>query len=650
MNYWKNIIASVFILFVFTVDMVAQQKLSSSNKKAIKLYQEGKGYYDRRNNELAELTFLAALEKDPNFAEAELLLAYVYLEQNAYDKAIEHYEKCIKISPNLFPEIYFDLGGLYINQGKYEAAKGHFSTYLNYGKLMHSTMATHGLRDCEFAIEAMKSPVPFAPVNMGESINTPLPEYFPSITADGKTLLFTRRLNDKRTYTGYNEDFFISYHNGSNWSKGRNVQPINSLTNEGAPTFSSNGRFLIFTSCNDPVENYGKGKTGHGSCDLFYTYKIGDNWTAPKNLNTPINTKNWESQPSFSSDGKTLYFVRGSRTRGGIKNQDIYVSELSEGGIWGAPEKLSDVINTPFSEESVFIHPDGKTLYFSSNGHTGMGGLDIFVSKKDKDGNWSKPKNLGYPINTFNDENSLLVSADGKLAYFASNREGGYGSLDLYQFELPESARPEPVTYLAGRVYDAVSKKPLEARFELIDLETGDLVVQSYADKITGEYLVCLPSSRDYALNASHDGYLFFSENFTLTGSNSTDPYQKNVPLDQIKVGEKVVLKNVFFETSKFDLKPKSKVELDKLIEFLSENNLIKIELGGHTDNVGDSKSNQLLSQQRAEAVYTYLVDGGISSDRLSTKGYGDTMPIADNDTEKGRAENRRTEFKIIEK
>ncbi|MCO6501115.1 MAG: PD40 domain-containing protein [Vicingus serpentipes] len=640
----------IILLFIsISSSSLAQQKLSSENKKAIKFYTQGKEYYDARKNELAEVNFLSAIEKDPNFIEAELLLAYVYTEQGEYKKAIEHYNRCIIINPDFFPEMYPSIAMMQLKYGDYEEAKKNFEKYLSISgpPLMMKSIAEDGLRNCYFAIEAMKNPVPFNPVNMGEAINSPLPEYFPSISVDGNTFLYTRRLESKMTYTGFNEDFYVSHKTGGEWGKSFNVKPINSLNNEGAPSLSANGRFLIFTSCEDPAEGYGRDRKGYGSCDLFYTFNVGDNWTPPKNLGPTINSKHWETQPSFSADGKTLYFIRGIG-RPPNKQQDIWTSELTEEGTWTEPKRLSNVINTRGVEESVYIHPDGQTLYFSSNGHPGMGGLDIFMSKKDEQGEWTTPINLGYPINTFNDENSLLVGADGKIAYFASDREGGFGGLDLYQFELPQYAQPERVNYLAGKVYDAQTKKSLGAKFQLIDLSTGKIVVESYADESSGKYLVSLPINKEYALNVSHDGYLFHSENFTLTSGTAQDPFIKDVKMNPIKEGETVILKNVFFETNKFDLKPKSKIELDKLVDFLKKNPTVAIELGGHTDNVGNSKLNQVLSDNRAKAVYDYLVEKSIAKDRLSTKGYGDTQPIASNDTEDGRAENRRTEFKVL--
>ncbi len=645
----KNIFLLIIVFFVTSCSQ-AQESLSTTNKKAIKYYKAGINYYDARKNELAEVNFLSALEKDPDFAEAELLLAYIYTEKGDKEKAINHYLKSIKIKPDLFPGTYASVGVLLMKYGRYKEAKENFTKYLTYtsSPLMMKPMAEKGLKDCEFALDAIKNPVDFNPINMGEAINSEYPEYFPSISVDGRTLLYTRRLPSKRTASGFNEDFYIAHFDGKNWKKSYNLKGVNSMNNEGAPTLSANGQLLIFTICEE-FGDYGQGKKGYGSCDLFYSYRYGKMWSKPKNLRTPINTRNWETQPSFSSDGKTLYFIRGVG-RPPNRQQDIFSATLSEKGTWSVPKRLSNVINTSGTEESVFIHPDGKTLYFSSDGHPGMGGLDIYKSTKQDDGTWSTPINLGYPINTFADENSLLVSAKGDIAYFASDRKGGYGGLDLYQFKLPKEARPESVTYLKGKVYDKATKEVLAAKFELIDLATGKVVVRSFSDETTGDYLVCLPPNKDYALNVSHDGYLFYSENFTLTETTNEQPFQKNVPMNKIEVGKSVVLKNVFFETAKFDLKPKSKIELDKLIRFLQKNSTVKIELGGHTDNVGGKKANLTLSQNRAKAVYNYLVEHGIDKARLTTKGYGDTQPVAKNDNEKGRAANRRTEFKVIAK
>jgi outer membrane protein OmpA-like peptidoglycan-associated protein len=406
---------------------------------------------------------------------------------------------------------------------------------------------------------------------------------------------------------------------------------------------------LIFTACEYADGTYGGERTGAGSCDLFFSMKSSNSWSPAENMGKGINTGAWESQPSFAANGRTLYFVRGKRTATGIREQDIYYSSLDDNGRWSAPMKVPGRVNTSFEEESVMIHPDGRTMYFSSNGHSGMGGLDIFRSRMLPNGDWDTPVNLGYPINTFRNENSLQVTVNGNIALFASDRDGGYGGLDLYQFELYEEARPTPVTYVAGTVADKLSFKKLEAHLELIDLETGRLIAESYSNQGSGQFLLCIPSGKDYALNVNKDGYLFHSENFSLKNYTAMKPYQLEILLQKLRPGASIVLNNVFFETNKWDLKPESLVELNRLVDLLSANPDKKIEIGGHTDNVGSDDANLTLSQNRSKAVVDYLVKKGIDASRLTSKGYGETTPIANNDTDEGRSKNRRTEFKIIQ-
>jgi outer membrane protein OmpA-like peptidoglycan-associated protein len=361
-----------------------------------------------------------------------------------------------------------------------------------------------------------------------------------------------------------------------------------------------------------------------------------------------VNTNRWETQPSFSSDGKTIYFIRGDYGRG---NGDIYTATLQNNGKWSAPKKLSDKINSTGDEESVFIHPDNQTLYFSSDGHVGMGGKDIYVSRRQPNGEWGEAINLGYPINTAGDENSFFVSRDGKTAYFASDRDGGFGGLDIYSFDLYEAARPGKTIYVKGKVFDAVTKLPLEADIDVVDLETKQSVLQYASDKKKGEFLICLPLNKNYAFNTSRPGYLFHSENFALNENKDYKPIIINIPLSPITKDSSVILRNVFFDTDKFNLKEESKVELDKLVDFLKKNPTLKIELSGHTDNVGDKKHNQVLSENRAKAVEDYLAANGIAKERLTHKGYGDTKPICPkNDSDDCRQTNRRTEFKVIAK
>lgn len=642
-------INTVFLLLILVCSMSFAQpgKYTTTNSKAIKYFESALKNYQDRDNKSAEEDLRKALEKDPDFVEAYHLMANIYVEAKQLEKAAEQYEKSFLIKADFFPNSYYTVANIYFNIGKYTEAKNKYEKFLTYpsGPDEYRYMAKKNILNCEYAELAIKNPVPFSPVSMGDNINTFNHEYFPSITADGKYFLFTRNLKDDQAVAGYQEDFYVSKQtNELKWDESHPMgPPINTPDNEGAPSISADGQIIVYAGCNR--------QDGKGSCDIYYSRKVGNKWSKPVNIGPPINTRNWETQPSFSSDGKTLYFVRGQVTREGVKNQDIYYSVLSKEGYWGEPVSIGSKINTPDREESVFIHPDNQTLYFSSNGHIGMGGLDIYMSKKQPNGEWGKPINLGYPINTYNDENSLLVSPNGEIAYFASNREGGKGGLDLYQFDLYKDVRPEKITYVNGKVFDVRTKKPLGATFELIDLETAQIVIESESNIGNGEFLVCLTANKNYALNVSKNGYLFYSENFSLKEiADLSKPFQMDIPLQPIDTGTSVVLKNIFFETNKFDLKEESKSELQRLVDFLTTNKTLKVEIGGHTDNVGDKKQNIVLSQNRAKAVYDYLVAKGIVADRLTYKGYGDTLPKVPNDTPENKAKNRRTEFKITGK
>ena len=640
---------SLLVFFSCNTSLSIAQS-TSSDKKAQKLYSEAQALYQGYKLNEAEITLLKALERDPNFVEAQTLLAYIYIDNHQEDKAKESFEKAISINPRAIPNNFYFLGELELKDGNYEKAKKRLSQFITAAEINPKLLdrANKQLDNIDFAIHAKQNPYPFDPINLGPNINSEFLEYFPSMTVDEKTILFTRRLPDQRSPTKYNEDFYISKKVNGEWQKAQNMgAPINTEINEGAPSMAANGQLLIYAAC-EIFGNYGGGKLGKGSCDLFYSVKNDQVWTKPINLGGLINTNNWETQPSFSADGKSLYFVKGKKGMQSMSDGNIYVTKLQKDGSWSKPAPLNANINSKGNEESVLIHPDGKTIYFSSDGHVGMGGLDIFMSQLDENGEWGPAINLGYPINTHKNENSLLVSPNGKIAIFASDREGGFGGLDLYQFDLPQNFAPNKVTYFAGKIFNSKTKKPLGARFELLDLETGETVIEAYSDNSTGEFLITLPTGKNYALNSSKTGYMFFSENFSLIDYQSEKPFVQNVPLNPILAGEKIVLKNIFFETAKYDLKDESKVELDKLVAFLTKNDKLVIEIGGHTDNAGSSQSNLILSKNRANSVKEYLIKNGIVSMRLQTKGYGANEPITDNSTSEGKAKNRRTEFKII--
>ncbi|MBL1279277.1 MAG: PD40 domain-containing protein [Fluviicola sp.] len=669
-----------YLVFILSLLIFAScstaQHYSTKSKKAIKLFEQGKdaprNSIDRERNTpnfRLGLKYLSqAIEKDPNFWEAHMVAGEFAETIGDYELAIDHFEKALAINPQRQStgSTYFYLANLQQAVGQYDKAIQNIDLFQQFRNANQELIRqSHQIRASSvFAKEAMTNPLEFNPINIGPGINTAQPEYFPTITVDGKTILFTRRVKDGRVRGEFQEqeDFFVSQLSNKNIWQTAIAMPsnINTINNEGAPTIAADGRSLVFVACPDRTgTNYGENRNGRGSCDLFYTKKLGSRWTNPINLPGKVNTYDWETQPSLSSDGKTMYFIRGVKKRGQTNNSDIYVTRLQEDGTWGVAKRLPDYINTPNEEESVLIHPDGKTLYFASRGHVGMGGSDLFVTRMDNNGNWSKPENLGYPINTKFDENSLMVAADGEIAFFASNREGGFGDLDIYYFVMPEHLRPTKTLYFEGLVYDINTRKPVPGKFQLIDLATGKEVVYSEADKITGEFMVSLPVNKEYALNVSYPGYAFFSQNFNMTNPEGLEAIHMDVPLVPLKDGgQSIILANIFFDLNKSILRKESYVELDKLVSFLKENAEIKVEIGGHTDSRGDKQKNLTLSNNRAKSVYDYAIEKGIDKSRLSFKGYGSSVPVnsdvaitkmaSKEEKEVAHQANRRTEYRIV--
>lgn len=633
------------LLFVFSSSLIAQdyintktapQKLKDSYKKAYN-YIAGSELAKGRK-ELSKI-----IKKYPTFVNAYLIMGESYRSEKNLAKAVEYFEKAAQIAPDYDARIYYSLGTIAMEQNKYAEAEIQFTKFLSYPQKAEKLKqkAEKMLGDAKFRPEALANPLAFAPQNMGENINSDRRDYFPSITADENIFVYTVQKGEGRAAQ---EDLHMSIRKDGEWQKSFPIPGINTNENEAAQSISADGKLLVFTVCNRQED--------FGSCDLYFSKKINGKWTTPQNIGQPINSGSWESQPSVSPNGDAIYFTRGGARGQGHK--DIFVSYLQDDGKWGIPQNIKE-LNTPFNEGSPYIHPDGQTLYFSSNGHPGMGELDLFMSAKQADGSWGTPKNLGYPINSPNAEEALAVQLDGELAYIASDREGGMGSLDIYQFRLPKAIRPNPATYAKALVIDAQTKQPLSASLEIVDLETASPFLKSYTDK-DGEFLVCLPIGKDYALNVNKKSYLFHSENFALKEASSKDePFLLVIELQKIQnkpspnVNVKpTILKNVFFATGSATLKTSSKIELTKLKEFLEQQPQLKIQLNGHTDDVGDDNDNLILSKNRAIAVKTYLEQQGIAPERLTAKGFGETKPIESNETAKGRANNRRTEFEII--
>jgi outer membrane protein OmpA-like peptidoglycan-associated protein/type II secretory pathway pseudopilin PulG len=491
-------------------------------------------------------------------------------------------------------------------------------------------------RSYEFAIEfAKKNTVKnyvFAPQNLGPSINTAEPEYFPSLSIDGKEFIFTRRLNN------YNEDFFSTLKTGAGWQKSQPLKgDINTPQNEAGQNISQDGQWLVFTA--------NSRQQGFGNFDIYISYLTAAGWSEAQNLGGKVNSDQWDSQPCLSPDKRDLYFA--SRRFGGLGGSDIYVCHMQTNGRWSEPENLGAEINTTGDDQCPFIHADNQTLYFTSNGLQGYGGNDLFYARKGPGGAWSKPMNLGYPINTINDEGTLFIAADGITAYYASDRSDSKGSHDIYSFELPSNIRPYKTLWVKGKVLDKKTNKGIPASVELIELSTKQVISKVQTDE-TGNYFITLPVGKDYAFNVNRKGYLFYSDNFLMSNRSPDSTYQKDIALQPIETNASVVLNNIFFDVNKFEIKQNSQVELDKLIQLLTENPNLKIEISGHTDNVGKAADNLLLSNNRAKAVVKYLVGKNIAPQRLAAKGYGATKPVADNKTETGKALNRRTEMKVV--
>lgn len=667
----NTLLLSIFFLFFYSCS-TAQFPYSSKSKKAIHYFElaekapkegmdEMTGAYDFKSG----IELLGkALEKDSNFWEAHLLAAEFNEIVRNYTQAIFHYKRALEIDPNhsISGSTSYHLASCQMAVADYQGAIKSCDIYLrNPNSKEENLGAVRRMQDCaNFSIYAMKNPKPFEPINMGPAVNTNFSEYYPTITVDGNTMLFTRRIVD---YQGENkreqEDFYVTHQIDQVWSRAYPMpKNVNTPYNEGAPTISPDGKKLIFVACTDESGiDYGANRQGRGSCDLFITEQNGKSWSNPVNLPGKVNSTHWETQPSLSADGKTLYFIRGLRSRDGKRDSDIYMAKLLADGTWGLAEPLPPHINSNQNEESVLIHPDGKTLYFASRGHVGLGGSDLFVSRMDDKGNWGTPQNLGYPINTLSEENSLMVSPEGDIAFFASDRPGGYGLMDIYSFRLPKEDQPIRTLYFDGFVFDAKTKKALGASFQLTNLSNGQVVIQSKADEIDGTFMVPLPVNTDYAIEVSRPGYLPYSLNFNMTLKENEQSYHIQIPLNPENSSTENILSNVFFDLNQAKLRPESIVELTSLVNYLKAHPTLKIEIGGHTDSRGNAQENLALSTERAKAVHDFLVSKGIVANRLSYKGYGSTSPIITdatiqemrdaNEKEKAHQKNRRTTYTL---
>ncbi len=622
----------ILVLMLFsTVSACAQ------SKKSLKHFEKARNAIREDNIEDA-LKYLDKInKKDPDFANAWILKGDIYRSVERYNDAIENYKSALKTGKAHY--ILFNLGEVSFLNQQYDESIKYMEQYLQLNRAAPRAQdkAERLIRSSEFARVAIKNPFPFSPKNLGEAINDEGHQYFPSISADGRHLVFTER---KVKGPRQDEDFYESFlDENEEWlPKKRLIGRLNTSQNEGAQSLSADGNTLYFAGCQRP--------DGYGSCDIYVAFKHQNGeWSEPQNLGENINTGAWESMPSISPDGHTLYFVRGKDMRASVMT--IMYSEKRKDGTWTKAKPIPGKVNTPYRETTPFIYFDNQRLYFASDGHPGFGDLDFFVSERQADGSWGSPKNLGYPVNTSNEESSLVLSPDGRTGFFASEREDGYGGLDIYQFDVPQPHRGNPVAFVEGTVRDLKSKQPVSnAQLEVIDINSNDTVWKLNSDN-NGNFFIILPAQRDYALSVDKERYLFHSENFSLESEGADAPRKLPVDLHKLERGGSVVLRNIFFDYDEFVLKETSYSELNRVVRLMKQTPDLSIEVSGHTDDRGSSSYNETLSKNRANAVKTYLTENGIEATRVTTMGYGAKKPIASNETEEGRAANRRIEMKV---
>lgn len=653
------------LVLLLTVSIVGvngqQKKYYVDNKKAIKMFEEGYEHYNWNRYEAALERFQSALKVAPKFADCYYAMADIYRERKDYEAQYGVLTKGIAIDSTYYPMAYYSAGVALCNMGDAIESLKFFDLYKRFANPKRMRKDTDKwIEHAKFIKYMYDNPVPYNPRKVGKNLDSEFDVYWPSLTLDGKEIVMTilkpfdmsmfKTYPDMpRTPQYFQEDFCMAQKDDfGEWGVLQDVPDINTnRANEGAQALSPDGMWMFLTICGR--------QDSKGSCDIYFSRRTKTGWTAPRNIGEPVNTASWESQPCLSADGQTLYFVSG---RGGGKGgHDIWKAKIesfkSDGmPVFGKVENLGPNVNSPKDEASPFIHADNKTLYFSSDGWEGLGGMDIFVSRREnEDAEWGTPVNMGYPINSKDDEDGLILNAEGTLGYFAKKDEMPTGNLKqvLYCFDIPVQHRPQPIVYVSGKVYDKETNVPLEAMLELLDYQ-GNKITLSSSKPSDGTFLLNLPSGHQYALIVTRDDYLYRSETIVIDEPvNESKSVVMDLPLVPIKSGAVITLKNVFFETNSTELKEESAVELMKLVQLMNQNPNVDIEIGGHTDNVGTAEYNAKLSMARAKSTMNFLVEKGINPKRMTAQGYGAKKPIGDNNTEEGRALNRRIEVKIVE-
>lgn len=636
----QRLILSLVSLIIFPVTGLPQNINAQKSGKAMdKAYH----YFSQQQWEECKAQLNLAIRYDSTAAEPYIMMAEVLLEQSEPMQAVTYYKKALERNPQRWESLCYVLANTLFSIKDYRESIFYYDTILKIPGLDNKLIqaASERIIQAKTRVDLMASPVTFNPVNLGKRINTPGDEYINAVSADGQSIFFTRRIKNPKPVQGrnYSEDLYIAgIGNDASDTAAVLTYPPEKENDAGSFCMSPDGRMILFTACNR--------SDSYGGCDLYYSEKIDGKWSEARNLGRNVNSESWDAQPSLSPDGKRIYFA--SNRAGGGGNSDIWMTEKDARGRWQTPVNLGKPINGADADMVPVIHFDNQTLYFSSKSHPGMGGADLFISSI-RNQSWTTPINLGYPLNTEADELIIVVNANGNYGLISSNTLDGSGGYDIYSFKLIQEIRPVPVTYFKGIIYDSITRQPLKADFEMIDTENDSTVITAESDAASGEFLVCIPCNRNYALNVSSKGYLFYSAHFPVKESqDAMIPVVKNIGLIPIAPGNTMILRNIFFEKDEYILSGESTAELTILLSFLKDNPALKIEISGHTDSDGPEDYNLELSMKRAEAVYQYLTGKGIDAERLTYKGYGETEPISDNETWQGKSQNRRTEVKIL--
>ena len=647
-----------FLLLFFSITARAQTADScarSYDKKIEKSYDEGIDFFKKGNYTEALRVMKGVVNKEPEFVDAWYVLGLIYFKRtnSNFKEAEKNFVKVLELCPSYNVYSYYYLAEICYGAEKYDSAMRYCEVFLKDVDKIKSdkdySRAVDLLKYSKFYLQMTKNPVPFDP-KVVEGISTPENEYLPIITPDNQMAFFTREMKlagEKNTLIQsekYKEKFMFSQlQPDGKFDKGEEMpDPFNLNDNEGGATLTVDNKTLYYTVCKYTLNHT------YYNCDIYYSEWVDGQWTPIKSVSDKINLPTtWESQPSISADGKTLYFV--SDRSGGYGGYDIYRSVRHDNGEWGTPINLGPSINSSGNEKSPFIHPDGKTLYFSSDGWLGLGGYDIFYARLNDDGTWSTPVNIGYPINSPDDEVGFFVSTDGQKGYFASNKLKGVGGWDLYSFDLYEKAKPGKVLFVSGTVKAESESEMANTRIELKNMETKK-ISEIPLDSITGKYVAVAPFNNDYIMTVKKEGYVYETRYIAKVDSLYRMPAHLDLEIQHIELNKSYRINDIYFAFNSFDLSGESESILDLLIEFLEENPSIYIEIQGHTDNIGNDAENMKLSANRAKSVYNYLISKNIAPKRLTYKGYGKTVPVASNDTEEGRAKNRRTVFVIIRK